>query len=184
MNPSVGRTRSGCKGRSSMLHWGKVAMSHALASAACVVVPNAIWAVVYFVALLVAVVTNGPIGSPISFPLTAALITAVALGASIVVFAPATLVASRVRLSRPLWLQAPTEFFVAMLAAFLICASVVVVRSSGEPWHQQVATVGRVSLIMSPGLALYWLVARSTEGTLSVVGRAAAWVRRRMTPAA
>lgn len=161
-----------------MPQWIKLAVSHVIAGAACVVVPNVIWVVVYFTLLLIAIVTNGSIGSPISLPLTAAIITAGSLAASVFVFCPATIVASQVRSRRALWMQAPMEFAVAAMVAFLIC-SAFVVRPGEEPWQIQLVAAGRVWLLLGPGLALYWLIARSSEGLLALFGGAASWARRR-----
>ena len=127
--------------------------------------------------------TNGPIGSPITLPLTSLLITFASVLASALVFAPATLLASRVRVTRPLWIQGPLEFFVAGIAALLICV-LWRLGSGSESWQAQLASGGWTWVFLAPGFALYWFAARSAEGVLSVAARAFAWIRRRLAPTA
>ena len=71
------------------------------------------------------------------------------------------------------------EFVVAAIVAVLI-STVLVLGQGQEPWQAKLATSARAWLLLGPGLALYWFVARSAEGILGMVGQAAAWVKRRL----
>jgi hypothetical protein len=63
----------------------------------------------YVALFVVAVVANKPLGSPIALPLSALLLTGATLAASLLVFAPATLLASLMRPRRSACLQVPSE---------------------------------------------------------------------------
>jgi len=156
-------------------------VKHAAATAVTVGGASALVATLYFILLIVAILTDGGIGSPVALPigvlLTVVFMTAVALA----VFLPVTVGAAWICHRNGL-----TYLHEIPIAAFLLVAYIFLVAigagftnaGSLNPLNNVLWYASAVSLALLPTLGVYWLCLQSTGWLLTGAERMVTFVRR------
>jgi hypothetical protein len=151
-------------------------VKHVVATAVTAGGVPALLATIYIMLFVVAILTNGDVGSPATLPivlvLAAVLMTAVALA----VFLPVTAAAA--------WIRARNDYhylYEIPIAVLLLVAYIFLIAIGVRPEIGVLPYALGMSLALLPTLGVYWLCLHSTNWLLTGAERVVTFVRRART---
>ena len=152
-------------------------LKHGVATAVTVAAVSALIAAVYFALLIVAILTDGGIGSPLTLPVFLVLATVLMTVVALVIFLPVTVTATWIRSRRDLHhlFEIPIAALLFVIYIFLVATAITLsTRSSLDigSWY-----VFGVAVALLPLLGLYWVCLQSTGWLLTAAERVVAFLR-------
>ena len=135
-------------------------------------------ATLYFMLLVVAILTDGGIGSPATLPIGLLLTAVLMTGVALVVFLPVTIAASWIRHRSGLTYLYEIPIAAMLLVAYILLVAIVVGLAKAYPLSSAFWYASAVSLALLLALGVYWLCLQSTGWLLTGAERMVTFVRR------
>ncbi len=153
-------------------------VKHAVATAVIVGGVSALLATLYFVLLVVAILTDGGIGSPATLPIVLVLTAVLMTGVALAMFLPVTVAAGWISNRTGLTYLYEIPIAALLLVAYILLVAIAVGLAKAYPLSSAFWYASAVSLALLPALGVYWLCLQSTGWLLTGAERMVTFVRR------
>lgn len=156
---------------------------HLIASLVSVGLPVALVTIAYFVLLVIAILTDTGLGSPVALPLWVLLTLVVSLGYTSLLLFPAVAVAEVVSRAFGKWqhvVQVPLSTVFLALFAVLLMAVIGLINQPHLSLKQWFNYSVLAFLVMTVPLGIYWWTMKFTQAIMFVVTSSLAWIGRKV----
>lgn len=156
---------------------------HIIASLVSICFPVAVVTIAYFVLLVIAILTDAGLGSPVALPLWALLTLVVSFSYTSLLLLPAVAIAEVVSRTFGKWQHVAQVPLSAVFLALFAVLWMVIISLINQPhlslkqWFNYSVLV---FLVMTLPLGIYWWTMKFTQAVIFVMTSALAWIGRKV----